>query len=491
MRRGAIILLALLGAVWMAAQAGEQDLRAMYQDALKVFYAGDYDRAESLFATVYRNAPRARFASDAVFKAGECAFRTERYDAAALHFEHYLREYPVAGGGSEAKERLRQAREKRPADHALLPLPDVKREWPRLAAAWPANLPVDDAAAVNRALRGLQASGYNTVVVSAYKQLDDPPLLPGGKPCVTGAYFTTEAAPVCAEIIEKLVVAAHRVNMRLIAVLPVRGAVRPDEPHADRRWDTFTQAVVADAHHVDLWRDPVAKRLVQLAKDLALRGPDGIWLDLDSGFRPDEGLSDGALAATAAQLGRDFDPAAVFQKAPLGPGGRIRGGIVDEAFGAFCEARAARLAETTNAMLQAVGEMHPSCRRGLMAPLAAASEPVAGMRDAALDFDALPGGKTADLVARFNYRGWKLRAGFGKRRAHVALDELAKGFDRAVKKSEHGVVVLDVSSPAGKTMPAWEIREVLARLTAAEAYGVVLAPPARDETIDKILEPSR
>jgi len=91
-RAAAAVIVAFLAIFVLGAATA--DVRATYDKALKAFYAGRYDEAESGFATVYRLQPDAPFAADAAFKAGEAAFRQERWDAAVQHFSHYLRTYP-------------------------------------------------------------------------------------------------------------------------------------------------------------------------------------------------------------------------------------------------------------------------------------------------------------------------------------------------------------------------------------------------------------
>jgi hypothetical protein len=487
MRRAVIFLLLLLPVLTAAEPPGDGSAR--YGQALKDFYAENYEAAESGFDTVYRLWPEARFAPDAAFKAGETAFRAERFDAATVHLAHYLRAYPHGPAAPEARERLAQAQAKRGPDAPLLPLADVKRTWRRPLVAWLDTLPAADNAAIDRLFRALQSQGYRAVALPVYKTPAGPPLSRQDDACLAGAYFATEAAPVCADRLADMVVAAHRAGLRIVAIMPVRDAVLgADELYPSQRWDTYRREVVADPTQVDLWRPEITARLETLARDVALTGPDAIWFGPDNTFLPDEALTPGALDAVERKLGAPLDATALFAAMPAGGDGRIRRGVASVELAAFCEERSARLAKTIDAMAAAVRAVHRSCRLGVTVPAAALDDPVAGLRDSAVDVDALRG-KGRDVVLRLDYRLFKVARKLTEAVALARLETISRRLVAAAGASDRGVIALHTDQSGGQTMPRWQVADCVARLFSAGAFGLALNPPLRGANPGELLIP--
>jgi len=485
--------LPIIGAlcVWLAlaspAAAAAPDVDDLYRQGLKSFYAERYDEAESAFATVYRLAPGARFAADAAFKAGEAAYRQEHYDAAIRHFSHYLRHYPLGASRQEAEMRLAAAQAKAGTAGEPLPLPAVKKEWPRLKAAWVDEIPSPTLPGMDRYFSALRRAGYNTVVVPAYKTPTDKYLIPHeGKPCTAGAYFTTDQFPVCANLLGDIVVAAHKADLRLIAVMPVR-APRSNPPQSapDRRWDAQRGEIVPDPGRADLFDESHAARLSAAAGDLARLGPDGIWFGPDLVAAPDEGLSEPALSELQRTINRPFLPGQIFADLPTDADGRIRRGRADYPYTAYCEMRAARLRQVIEQMETAVRQAHPSCRLGVVAPWPAIDDPLVGLRDYALDLDGLLAKKERDAVMLFDLRSWQNAQGSAGTEAYAALPKLSERLLKAAGGPRRAVAV--IATVDQRFLPDWVLKDLFRHLVGTGECGVALAPPTLQQPLDAYL----
>jgi hypothetical protein len=479
-------LCTLLAAIAMIAAA--DDLRALYDKALKAFYAERYDEAESGFATVYRLGPSAPFAPDAAFKAGEAAFRQEHFEAATQHFAHYLRVYPLGRSAAEARERLAAARAKT-GDMGELPLPAMQTTWPRLLVAWVDQIPGHGEAEVERYFATLAKLGYNAVAVGACRTAADAPLFRGAPNDQTGAYFRTQSSPVAEDRLGELVASAHKFGLRLIAVLPVRSltAGLPDE-ELDRRWDSVAPQPVADRLHVDLFAAEAFDRLARIAQDAAAAGPDAIWLGPDFSFAPDEGVSAGALEEVAKALQREVKPAELFAELTPDAGGRLTRGGNALPYAAFCEVRSRQAARAAARMIDAVKQRHPSCRLGVIVDSGVAEDSLVGLRDAAVDLEALAALPVEDLVMDFEPRAFRVARGLTGEKAYASMTELSARFKAAVRREARGVVALRALAAGGsRTMPRWEIDESVAALLGAGAFGVALWPPDLSRPVTDLL----
>ena len=470
-----LIFLALL----ICASVQAEDPQALYQKGLKAFYAGQYDEAEAAFATVYRLQPDARYAPDAAFKAGESAFRAGRYAAAAGHFDHYLRAYPMGNAAIEAKERYAQAREKAGAE--TLPLPDVRRDAPRPLIAWLDVITASDNAALDHQMSQLARLGYNTVAVDAYR-------LPGSQPYgfvkdphgSAGAYFSTTAAPVYADVFSRIVIAAHKSGLQIAALLPTRQLAEDWKAAArDKRWEPLTQKIMDYPGRLDLFDDANRQKICTLARDLARQGPDAIWLDRDLTYLPDEGLVDAALAQASASLGQALKPTNIFRDLAPNAAGRIMTGGTNPEYTALCEARAARIKDLVLAVAQAVKEVHPSCRVGAALVAEAAIDPIEGLRDFSLDLDALNQAPIEQVVFAVDWRQWKMARNLTGPEAYASMNRLSARALEIAGRPERAVVALRVNAPgAMRLLPDWEIAEVLKALLAAGPLGLAFYPEA-------------
>ncbi len=488
MRRLIVVILFLLVAVAGLVAAAE-DMLSLYKKALADFYAGRYEDAETVFLNVYRAKPDAPYAPDAVFKAGECAFRMEHYAAAAAHFEYYLRAYPLGTSAFEARLRLEQARSH---TRERLPLPAIQAQWGRVLAVWYDAFPATDREGVQRAMNGLARLGYNTVVVTAYRlpSAGNHRFLEANAPAM-GALFASEAAPLCADVMADLVVAAHKAGLKLVAALPTRAAVAGAKPETlDKRWNVRARVIEPDTAHLDLFQDDNVNRLVALARDLALQGVDAIWLDRDLGYAPNEGLADVVLAEAKRRLGREIDPAVALADLVVSQNGQALSGGRREDYAAMCEIRADRVTHVVDSIGRAIKGVHPSCRLGLILPTAASIDPIAGLRDTSVDVDALARLPYDHLIAWADWRAWRLANGLTGQQAYESMKKLAVGLNRLAGANERAVVGIQAMTPGGeRLLPDWELSAGLTALQSAGPCGIVLFPDAPDQPVSKVIEP--
>jgi len=460
-----------LGAVVVAA-ALAADFAAMYQHALRTFYDGDYDAAEAEFITVYQQKPDAPFAADAAFKAGECAYRSERYDAAVRHFTHYLRMYPLGTSADEARMRLQQARKK--AGEHNLPLPALRREWGRPLVAWLGVIKANDEAKLDRLMAALARWGYNAVAVDAVRLPDRPAhRFVEGNP---GAYFASTTMPVCNPALPRIIIAARKAGLLVIAVMPTRSLtlLQPDGLR-DRRWDVETKAIVADADHLDISDEDTRKKLLTLAGELARSGPDAIWFDRDLAFAPDEGLSPVVLADAEKRLGKPLDLTAAFAESELLGSGHIARGNTRPVYTALCEARAEAASTLVDELVSAVQKAAPTCRIGVILPTAAAIDPIEGLRDVSLDVERIVRSKIDHLVGWADWRRRQLDCGLTAPEAYVSMRRLSARLRDAAGSPARAVVAFPATAPnSGRLLPEWELSEGIGHLLSAGPLGVAL-----------------
>ena len=463
------------------------DVAAMYKKALADFNAGRYAEAEAAFLTIYRTHPDSRYAPDAAFKAGEAAFRHERYAAAVTHFSHYLRAYPLGASAYEAQLRLEQARGRA---NEQLPLPDIREEWDRPLVAWYRELPAPDILGVERLMAGLARLGYNAVAVPVYRL---PPNAAhrflGADVPSAGAYFATDAAPVCAPVMAKLVTAAHKAGLRLIGVLPTRAAMHGLEAsRLDRQWDPAEKKVVIDQRHLDIFQPENLARLAALAGDLARAGVDGIWLDRDLSFAPNEGLAEQVLQQASAQLGHEVSLDAAFAELPVAADGSFKRGGQHGDFIALCEIRAARINQVIQAICRATKKVHPSCRMGVVLPIAAAIDQVEGLRDRSIDADALAALPLAHLVGWADWRRRRLINGLTAPQAYDSMKRLSVRMRRLAGSPNRAVVAATAVMPGGeRLLPEGEMAHGLGSLLDSGPLGIALYPDVPNEPVSALL----
>ncbi len=472
---------------WLSADAAEPSARQRYDRALTAFYQGDYQRAESEMMTVYRTAPNEPFAADATFKAGEAAYRREAYAAAVTHFEHYLRNYPTGAAIAEVRRRLEQAREK--AGDQALPLPRVRREERRPLVAWLGRLAQTDDEELARLASSLASNGYNALAVDAYRLPGRPAHRLVKRPPLHGAYFATQAAPVCGEVLPRMVAAAHKADLELIAVLPTR-AIPPREgsENTERRWDRESKMFVADERHRNLFDEGEIKQLAARAEDLARAGVDEIWLDRDLAIAPGEGMSEQARNAATVPAGGEIDWPATMGALPAEKYAWRTQGLDNAAFAALRQAQAGQINHAVETIVAAIRKAAPGCRIGLALPLPAPLEQNAYRLETGLDLNALASKRIDRFVACMDWHRWRTARGLTRQEGYDSMSRLSAQLLALTGSAKRGIVAFDTTmSASGRLLPTWEIRAGVGRLTSAAPFGVALTPFIPRKPITEIL----
>jgi tetratricopeptide (TPR) repeat protein len=88
--------------------------KRLYRRAEQAFRASDYERALTLYLQAYQNKPLAGF----LFNIAQCYRALGRYDKAIEHFEAYLRRSDNARNKRQARDLLRECRQRRAAQRS-------------------------------------------------------------------------------------------------------------------------------------------------------------------------------------------------------------------------------------------------------------------------------------------------------------------------------------------------------------------------------------
>jgi len=471
----------------LAANAAEPSARQRYDRALSAFYQGDYQQAESEMMTVYRTAPNEPFAADATFKAGESAYRREAYAAAVTHFEHYLRNYPTGAAIAEVRRRLETAREK--AGDEALPLPRVRREERRPLVAWLGRLTQTDDGELARLASLLALNGYNALAVDAYRLPGTPAHRLVKQPPPHGAYFATQVAPVSGEVLSRMVAAAHKADLALIAVLPTR-AIPPREGSeiTEQRWDEQSKTFVADERHRNLFDESEIKQLAALAADLARAGVDEIWLGRDLAIAPGEGMPEQARNAATVPAGGEIDWPATMNALPADRSAWRTRDLNNAAFAALRQAQAGQINRAVDVILAAIRRAAPGCRVGLTLSLPAPLEQNDYLLETGMDLRALAGKRLDRLVVCMDWHRWRTARGLTRREGYDSMSRLSAQLLALTGSAKRGIVAFDTAMTAsGRLLPTWEIQTGVNRLLGAAPFGVALTPFVPHRPITEIL----
>jgi biofilm PGA synthesis lipoprotein PgaB len=135
--------------------------------------------------------------------------------------------------------------------------------------------------------------GIDTIIVRAFHNTGDRPLIRGvsaGKP---GVYFATEEAPVTADLLGEIVRIAHGFNLKVFAWMTTRRSEwlihrRPD--WLEHQYD-FTLGRSLPSRGLSIFHGSVRKKLGAVLEDLARTGVDGLLFQDDMIMRHNEGFS--------------------------------------------------------------------------------------------------------------------------------------------------------------------------------------------------------
>ena len=313
------ILLAFL--LWAAAfgfaQAQGEPV-AVYLEATKLFRQGKYQPACEAFEQFLAQHPDSRFAPDAAFKIGESLYRQEQHEKAGGYYRLYTERFSLGRNAGDARYRLAQCEAK--VGHRIRAAqPRMKFNHGPLRAVRVDRFAQTSWPELDRDLSALPAMGVNALIVPAFHTGPGPPHPLLQADTCTGAYFSTQAAPVCRDMLSRLSTLAHKYNLRVLAQLPVRSLPFGD---TDLSWDPLAKATVASGK-LDLFSKPDVERALRIVSDLAQVSIDGIVL---SGFAltPLEGYSEEAMSLYGESLEQKPDLATLFESVTQSDLGNVK-----------------------------------------------------------------------------------------------------------------------------------------------------------------------
>ena len=196
---------------------------------------------------------------------------------------------------------------------------------PRIHAAQVLLFSATTMAEVEANLVRLKAAGVDTVIVRAFQNRGDRPLLWDGRRVGAGAvgvYFPTTAAPVVAPWIPEVAAACRRLGLSIYAWMTTRACDWITEEHpeyAELRWEPVSGRVLP-ARNLSIFHPAVRRHLAALWRDLAACDIDGILFQDDLVLRAGEGLSPEAIEAYLDDGGPAVSVDTLFDREARGAG---------------------------------------------------------------------------------------------------------------------------------------------------------------------------
>jgi hypothetical protein len=167
---------------------------------------------------------------------------------------------------------------------------------------------------MERELEGLKSAGVDTVILRVFHNTGDrhhrfvKPRSPAG------VYFKTDHAPVVADVLAKVLEAAHERGLRVFAWMTTRHADYGLEGMAElacKGYDITTGKIVR-CRGLDMFNEEAVRHLEGLFSDLASYPIDGILFQDDLILRHTEGFGAHAEGLFKKQRGISIDPAKFY-----------------------------------------------------------------------------------------------------------------------------------------------------------------------------------
>jgi biofilm PGA synthesis lipoprotein PgaB len=240
---------------------------------------------------------------------------------------------------------------------------------PRLRAAQVLLFSGGTPAEVEGSLRRLREAGVDTVIVRAFQNRGDRPLLYAGVPGDTaGVYFPTAAAPVVADHLGLVSAACRRLGLSVFAWMTTRASdwLLEERPElAELRYDGAVGQVLPSGR-LNIFHPAARRRLRAVFGDLARADIDGVLFQDDLVLKAGEGLSPEAIEAYLTAGGPAVTPALLFAP-PAGAGGAtlLSPSLYREAFWPWAAWKNRALLELAEELMAAAREVRPGLRFAL------------------------------------------------------------------------------------------------------------------------------
>jgi len=333
-------------------------------------------------------------------------------------------------------------------------------------------------AEVEANLARLKAAGVDTVIVRAFQNRGDRPLLWDGGPVArdapVGVYFPTSAAPVVAPWLPQVAAAARRAGLSVWAWMTTRACdwLTEERPGlAELRWDPAAGRVLA-ARNLSIFHPAVRAHLRTLWRDLAAVDVDGILFQDDLVLRAGEGLSPEAIEAYLADGGPAVSVDLLFDRAARGAGAIFDPGTYREAFWPWAAWKNRRLVGLAGELVAAAREVQPGLRFAINLYYETALNPRMALAWYAQGLGAAAGGPF-DYLSLMSYHrqiGRELR--LGPEEARAAIGVISRVAAAAAGSPERVIAKIQALDwEGGALVPPGELDLALA----APAPGVSLA----------------
>ena len=240
---------------------------------------------------------------------------------------------------------------------------------PRLRAAQVLIFRGGTPADVEGSLRRLRDAGVDTVIVRAFQNRGDRPLLYTGAPGdAAGVYFPTSAAPVVADHLGPVAAACRRLGLSVYAWMTTRASdwlleERPDL--SELRYDSASGQVLPSGR-LNIFHPAARRRLRALFADLARADIDGVLFQDDLVLKAGEGLSPEAIEAYLEAGGPAVAPALLFDdRAGAGQAAIFSPDSYREAFWPWAAWKNRALLDLAEELMAAAREVRPGLRFAL------------------------------------------------------------------------------------------------------------------------------
>jgi tetratricopeptide (TPR) repeat protein len=470
-------------------QAADNDPARIYRGALAQFYAGKYQEAREQFEKLIVDFSDSIQARDAIYKTGESFFREENWEKAGSYFRLYIDRFPLSRNAGDAQARLAQCEGKTGSKIAAVKIL-IRRKPIRHLAVRADFLTAASEAELTRAVADIAKSGATTIIVKGAATGGEPlHALFRDSSVKQGVYFQTEKAPVVGDAVTAVNRVAHGMGLRVLVEMPMLSApwaLTQSPEWADGNWDGES-AAVKPSPRLDAFNEDAQYYLRGLLEDLAGTPSDGILLS-DLALRPEEGLSEKALAAYRNASGASANPADFFGAAAREGGARTV--ELREPYAPYAEFKAKRLSEIAGYMASSIKSTNPAMQVFIEvdgSALTSAPEALAHLsQDAALFMRAGHDG----LVVFADWRKLSPLATPDKRTEILKkLSQEAAGLGRDPNRV---IICLNVEDAATKKYyPDWEIALALENAAGAMPFGVALFPMRPDFPYNRFFETLR
>lgn len=203
---------------------------------------------------------------------------------------------------------------------------------PRIRAAQVSYLPSRNYPEVAAEFARMRRMGFDTVIFRVFQRPGDryyPFVQPQRG---SGVYFSTDAAPVVADVLGSVTTLAHAAGLKVFAWMTTLSTPLVEgDAWCGRRYDPASGRIVPCAA-LDPFRPEVRQRLATLFKDLARYDIDGVLLQDDLVLRQTEGFSSAALGVCLRDTGRMLSPAQLFPETRKDADGKVRVSRLGEPF---------------------------------------------------------------------------------------------------------------------------------------------------------------